>query len=129
MASMNGVSTPYDSQACRVSIGLPVYNGGAYISQALDSLLAQTYKKFQIIVCDNSSTDRAEEICRHNAERDSRIRHFRNPKNLGAGRNSQHRRLWPWLIGNLAAAKMDAALDPLVVNLVVIQKKQAVNPS
>jgi glycosyltransferase involved in cell wall biosynthesis len=45
------------------SIGLPVYNGETYLEGALDSLLAQTFEDFQLIIADNSSTDRTEEIC------------------------------------------------------------------
>jgi glycosyltransferase involved in cell wall biosynthesis len=71
----------------RVSIGLPVYNGEKYLEQALRSLLGQTYCEFELIVCDNASTDRTEDICRAFAASDSRIRYRRNPENLGATRN------------------------------------------
>jgi glycosyltransferase involved in cell wall biosynthesis len=68
-------------------MGLPVYNGGRYVAETLDSLLAQTFNDFELIICDNASTDRTEEICRHYAARDSRIRYVRNPNNLGAAGN------------------------------------------
>jgi glycosyltransferase involved in cell wall biosynthesis len=71
----------------RVSIGVPVYNGERFISATLDSLLAQTFDDVEIIICDNASTDRTEQICRSYAEKDSRIRYFRNAENLGASRN------------------------------------------
>lgn len=71
----------------RVSIGLPVYNGERYLSEALNSLLAQTFEDFELIVCDNASTDRTEAICRSYAARDRRVRYHRNPTNLGAARN------------------------------------------
>jgi len=71
----------------RVSIGLAVHNGERYLPQALDSLLAQTYRDFELIVCDNCSADRTEQICRSYAERDSRIRYHRNAANIGAPRN------------------------------------------
>ncbi len=45
----------------RVSIGLPVYNGENYIAHAIDSVLAQTYTDFELVICDNGSTDRTEE--------------------------------------------------------------------
>jgi glycosyltransferase involved in cell wall biosynthesis len=70
-----------------VSIGLPVYNGGRYIAETLDSLLAQTYEDFELIICDNASTDRTEQICRTYAAKDDRIRYVRNSTNLGATRN------------------------------------------
>jgi len=71
----------------RVGIGLPVYNGEKHIALSLDSILAQTHENFELIISDNASTDRTEEICRQYASRDSRIRYFRNPENLGAARN------------------------------------------
>ena len=46
----------------RVTIGLPVYNGERFLEQTLDSLLAQSYTDFELIISDNASTDRTEEI-------------------------------------------------------------------
>jgi len=71
----------------RVSVGLPVFNGEDYLEQALDSILAQTYSDFELIISDNASTDRTEEICRAYAAKDERIRYFRNETNLGAAKN------------------------------------------
>ncbi|UCG57947.1 MAG: glycosyltransferase family 2 protein [Phycisphaerales bacterium] len=70
-----------------VSIGMPVFNGANYITEALDSLLAQTYTDFEIIISDNASTDGTEEICRAYARKDRRIRYLRNKTNLGAVKN------------------------------------------
>ncbi|NER36168.1 MAG: glycosyltransferase [Oscillatoria sp. SIO1A7] len=70
-----------------VSIGMPVYNGDRYLRLALDSLLAQDYDNFELIISDNASTDKTSEICREYAARDSRIRYYRNPINLGATKN------------------------------------------
>ncbi|MES3630518.1 MAG: glycosyltransferase family 2 protein [Longimonas sp.] len=75
------------SHVPRVSIGLPVYNGAAYLQEALDSVLSQTFTDFELIICDNASTDATEAICRAAAERDSRIRYERHPENLGAAKN------------------------------------------
>ena len=71
----------------RVSIGVPVFNGEKYLAVALDSLLAQTYSDFELIISDNASTDGTQEICRTYAARDCRIRFFRNKINLGAAKN------------------------------------------
>ena len=71
----------------RVSIGLPVYNGENYLEEALEAILAQTFKGFELVVSDNASTDRTEEICRAYAAKDSRIRYYRSPKNLGPAWN------------------------------------------
>lgn len=71
----------------RVSIGLPVYNGENYLAEAISSVLAQTYTDFELVICDNGSTDRTEEICRRYADADPRVRYHRNPRNLGASAN------------------------------------------
>jgi glycosyltransferase involved in cell wall biosynthesis len=68
----------------RVSIGLPVYNGDQFLAEAIDSLLAQTYRDFELIISDNASTDRTEAICRERAARDPRIRYYRSDTNRGA---------------------------------------------
>jgi glycosyltransferase involved in cell wall biosynthesis len=70
-----------------VSIGFPVYNGARFLEQALDSLLGQTYADFELIICDNASTDNTEEICRSYAAKDFRVKYFRNGTNVGVGRN------------------------------------------
>jgi len=75
------------SNSRRVSIGLAVYNGEAFLALTLDSLVAQTFEDFELIVCDNASTDRSGEIAQDYALRDRRIRYVRNPVNIGAGGN------------------------------------------
>ena len=72
-----------------VSIGLFVYNGECFLPRSLDSLLWQTFQDFELIISDNASTDRTEEICRGYAARDHRIRYYRNEKNMGAGWNTR----------------------------------------
>jgi len=85
-----------------LTIGLPVYNGQNYVSESLDSLLAQTYTDFELIISDNASTDSTEEICRDYAARDSRIRYVRQQMNMGAAPNhnylvqSARGRLFKW---------------------------------
>ncbi len=71
----------------RISIGMPVYNGEPYLKEALDSLLAQTFDDFELIISDNASTDGTQETCRAYAAKDKRIRYYRNEKNLGAAWN------------------------------------------
>jgi len=75
------VSTPL------VSIGLPVYNGEAFLRETLASLLGQTLGDFELIISDNSSTDRTAEICREAMQKDPRVRYVRQPRNLGAPEN------------------------------------------
>lgn len=70
-----------------VSIGLPVYNGENYIAEAIQSVLDQTYTNFELIISDNSSTDKTPVICEHYADIDSRIRYYRSSENRGAAWN------------------------------------------
>jgi glycosyltransferase involved in cell wall biosynthesis len=71
----------------KINIGLPVYNGEKYLEQAINSLLNQTFRDFDLIICDNASTDRTQDICKSAAARDLRVRYFRNSTNLGAAPN------------------------------------------
>lgn len=71
----------------RVSIGLPVFNGENYLQSAVDSILAQTFADFELIISDNASSDRTEPICREYVDRDSRIIYVRQSQNLGAAPN------------------------------------------
>lgn len=70
-----------------LSVGLPVYNGARWVAGALDSFLGQGLGDFEVIVADNASTDGTEAICRAYAERDARVRYFRNPSNIGVYAN------------------------------------------
>lgn len=74
----------------RISVGLPVYNGEKYIGPTLDSIFAQTYGDFELIISDNASTDRTSEICRDYAAQEPRLRYVRHAHNLGAIPNFNH---------------------------------------
>ena len=71
----------------RLTIGLPVYNGSAFLARSLESLLGQTFDDFELIISDNASSDDTPAICRAYARQDSRIRYFRQPQNIGAAGN------------------------------------------
>jgi glycosyltransferase involved in cell wall biosynthesis len=71
----------------KITLGLPVYNGENFLQKTLDSILKQTFKEFKIIICDNCSTDKTEEICRHYSQIDDRVEYHRNDSNLGAAGN------------------------------------------
>jgi glycosyltransferase involved in cell wall biosynthesis len=68
----------------KLSIGIPVFNGEEFLPELLDSLLAQTFRDFEILICDNASSDRTAQICCEYERRDSRIRYTRNERNVGA---------------------------------------------
>ena len=71
----------------KVSIGLAVYNGERYLREAIDSILAQTYTDFELIISDNASIDGTAQICQEYASQDPRIRYHRNPTNIGGANN------------------------------------------
>lgn len=66
---------------------MPVYNGERHLAQAIDSIRAQTYRDFRLIILDNASTDRTGEIALNHAAHDPRIIYRRNERNIGAGPN------------------------------------------
>ena len=68
----------------RLTIGLPVYNGEAYLAETLESLLAQDFEDFELVVSDNASTDATVGIVESFAARDTRVRLVRNDENRGA---------------------------------------------
>lgn len=70
-----------------VAIGMPVWNGEAFISEAIESILAQTYGDLDLVISDNASTDSTAEICRAYAKLDKRIHYIRQEKNIGAAGN------------------------------------------
>ena len=67
-----------------VSIVMPMYNSGPYVAQSIESVLAQTYPHWELLVVDDVSTDNSVEIVKEYAEKDSRIRLMSNPTNSGA---------------------------------------------
>ena len=71
----------------RLSIGLAVYDGEHFIRQTIDSLLAQTYRDFSLIISDNASRDGTESICHHYVALDSRVHYYRNASNRGLAWN------------------------------------------
>ena len=79
--------TPLPASGCRLTIGMPVYNGAPYLERALRSIRAQTYTDFRLLILDNASTDRTAEIAARHTDRDPRIVYQRNERNLGAGPN------------------------------------------
>jgi glycosyltransferase involved in cell wall biosynthesis len=70
-----------------VSIGLPVRNGAAFVAEAIESILAQTFPDFELVISDSASTDGTPEICRSYAAADRRIRFYRQESNIGAAQN------------------------------------------
>lgn len=67
-----------------LSIGVPVHNEGSRLRPTLESLLAQDFSDFELIISDNASTDDTEAVCAEYVARDPRVRYYRNEANQGA---------------------------------------------
>lgn len=73
-----------------VSVLLPTYNRGGDLHACVESVVSQTFERWELVICDDASTDSTREIaCRWSAT-DRRIRYFRNSTNIGlpASRNA-----------------------------------------
>jgi glycosyltransferase involved in cell wall biosynthesis len=71
----------------KLTVGLPVFNGERHLREAIESILAQSFGDFRLLVADNASTDGTQEIVRGYAARDGRIRYHRNEANIGLAAN------------------------------------------
>jgi glycosyltransferase involved in cell wall biosynthesis len=89
-AGKNGAAGSGATPRPKVSIGLAVFNGEPYLRESIESLLAQTFQDFELIISDNASTDRTADISQEYARLDPRIRYYRNPVNIG-GANNENR--------------------------------------
>ena len=70
-----------------ISIALASYNGSKFIREQLNSILAQTYQDFELIVCDDCSTDNTLQILEEYAAKDGRIKINANEHNIGFKKN------------------------------------------
>ena len=69
----------------KVSVCIPTYNRSDYLQYAIDSVLTQSYGDFELIVCDDGSTDDTSEVV--SSYDDSRLRYLKHPQNIGRSRN------------------------------------------
>lgn len=65
-----------------ISIILPIYNGEKYMCQSIESIIAQTYKNWELIIVDDGSTDNTASIAQKYEANDARIHFYKNPTNL-----------------------------------------------
>jgi len=85
-----------------VSIVLPVYNGEKYLCESIDSVIAQTYTNWELLILDDCSTDSSPIISQKYAQKDNRIKYYRNecnlrlPRNLNRGFSLSHGRYLTW---------------------------------
>lgn len=71
-----------------LTVGVPVYNMGAYLAAAVESVLNQSFTDLELIISDNASTDETEAVGRALAASDPRVTYRRNPENLGLSANN-----------------------------------------
>lgn len=85
-----------------VSIVLPVYNGERYISEAIESILGQTYSDFELIIVNDASTDGTKDIVLKYSQKDNRIKLIENdtnkklPKSLNVGFQNAQGEYYTW---------------------------------
>jgi glycosyltransferase involved in cell wall biosynthesis len=70
-----------------VSVITPVYNGEEYLAECIESVLAQTYQRWEYLIVDNCSTDRTWDVAERYAKQDSRIRLIRNQQHVNSTQN------------------------------------------
>lgn len=70
-----------------ITVGMPVYNAQPWVREAIRALLEQSYGDFVLVISDNASTDDTFDVCDSFARRDTRIRLYRNDRNIGVFRN------------------------------------------
>lgn len=75
------MNEPFEHPTVKVTVFIPVYNGERFLAEAIDSVLAQTYRDFELLIVDDGSTDGSVDIVRRYG--DPRIRLERNERNRG----------------------------------------------
>ena len=70
-----------------ISVAMATYNGERFIAEQLESILNQTYKNIEVIVCDDASSDATVSILKAFAQKDARVRLIENKSNLGYVKN------------------------------------------
>ncbi len=71
--------------ADKVSVIMPMWNDERFVREAIESVIAQTYMNWELLITDDCSSDKSCDIAKEYAEKDSRIQLFKLDKNSGAG--------------------------------------------
>jgi glycosyltransferase involved in cell wall biosynthesis len=83
MSASNGPGDASGASIPALSVVMPAYNAEAFIDEAIESILGQTFTDLELVIVDDASTDRTWSIITEHAADDPRIRAFRNEANLG----------------------------------------------
>ena len=88
----------------KVSVVIPVHNGERYLSQAIESVLAQTHRDLELLIVDDGSTDGSRAVAERFARRDARVRVLAQPNRgvAGAGNRGLEEARCEWV------ARLDA---------------------
>ena len=73
-------------QPC-VSVCIPTYNGSQHLAECINSVIAQTYRDFEVVICDDQSSDGTLDLARQLAGDDKRFRFILNPQRFGLAGN------------------------------------------
>jgi len=73
--------------APKISVLIPAYNGDAFLTECIESVLAQDFEDYELLISDDGSTDRTVAVIERCAAKDNRIRWWRNQSNLRAAGN------------------------------------------
>ena len=74
----------------KISVLIPTYNYARFLPEAIESVLAQDWPNFELLIVDDASTDNTAEIVRPFCDRDPRVHFAANPANLGMVNNWNH---------------------------------------
>ena len=110
-----------------LSIIVPVYNVEKYLARCIDSILAQTFTDFELILVDDGSTDHCGRICDEYAARDNRVRVFhRKNQGVSASRNFGMRQIVSEYVTFIDA---DDAISPetFQVNMSILLNDQKID--
>ena len=72
-----------------ITIGMPVYNDIDFIEESIQSILAQSFVNFKLLISDDGATDGSELICEKYEKLDNRVVYIRQEVNLGISKNMQ----------------------------------------
>ena len=67
----------------KLSVIMSVFNNEETLEESIKSILNQTFKYFELLICNDASTDSSSKIIKRLKEKDKRIKMFENPKNIG----------------------------------------------
>lgn len=71
----------------KISIAMTTYNGEKYLKRQIESIISQTYSDFELVICDDNSSDNTIKILEEYKLKDDRIKIYKNEYNLGFKKN------------------------------------------